>query len=342
MSSIPAFEDILLPYFQSYRDPLSTPMATSETVHSNQQTICEKASDHEFMAGQLAASPFGAFHISAEDFSRNSDVQLNEVPSFEIESVRDSHNYFIPTETHRVAEQSNSTKHERANNDLGRPVQAMNENVGLIADSVTQKNYYQSILGFSSHLNASAVAHTPVTMSLLSDAAPGLSDFTAVTDTFIDRSQTFGNFTKKFESSSDTNNVPSVQSNPLVNNNFVSTLASANTKDNFKSDTNSNQIQDISKQPTSKKDEPLSYTEKIAERRRRNRESSSKCYYNRKRIKDQLDAEINTQKCRLMQLYDRALELRHENARLKRAIVTSGISLPIQKKAGRVARGLKL
>lgn len=72
--------------------------------------------------------------------------------------------------------------------------------------------------------------------------------------------------------------------------------------------------------------------DKLAERRRRNRESSSRCYYNRKRIKEQLDAQINAEKRHLMQLYDKALELRHENARLKRAVVTSGTSLPTTKR----------
>lgn len=68
--------------------------------------------------------------------------------------------------------------------------------------------------------------------------------------------------------------------------------------------------------------------DKAAERRRRNRESSSKCYYKRKRIVDELDSHITAEKRRLTALYDRALELRHENARLKRQVVTSGIPLP--------------
>lgn len=71
--------------------------------------------------------------------------------------------------------------------------------------------------------------------------------------------------------------------------------------------------------------------EKAAERRRRNRESSSRCYYNRKRIIDALDAQISSEKQRLTKLYDRALEMRHENARLKRNVVLFGIPLPLSK-----------
>lgn len=71
--------------------------------------------------------------------------------------------------------------------------------------------------------------------------------------------------------------------------------------------------------------------DKADERRRKNRESSSKCYYKRKEIVDGLNAEIAHGKKRITELNNRALELRHENARLKRQVVTSGLRLPISK-----------
>lgn len=76
---------------------------------------------------------------------------------------------------------------------------------------------------------------------------------------------------------------------------------------------------------------PKNEIDKLAERRRRNRESSSRCYYNRKRIIDALDKKISFQKRRYAELYDRALELRHENAKLKRDVVINGIPLPTRK-----------
>lgn len=72
----------------------------------------------------------------------------------------------------------------------------------------------------------------------------------------------------------------------------------------------------------------MSSIDKAAERRRKNRESSSRCYYNRKRIIGTLDRQISAEKTRLTALYDRALELRHENAKLKKDVVTGGIALP--------------
>lgn len=72
--------------------------------------------------------------------------------------------------------------------------------------------------------------------------------------------------------------------------------------------------------------------DKADERRRRNRESSSRCYYNRKKITDALNLQICSEKRRLTELYDRALDLRHENSRLKRAVVTQGIPLPMSRR----------
>lgn len=72
----------------------------------------------------------------------------------------------------------------------------------------------------------------------------------------------------------------------------------------------------------------MSGIDKAAERRRKNRESSSRCYYNRKRIIEGLDRQVSEAKTKLTTLYDRALELRHENARLKKDVVTRGIALP--------------
>lgn len=85
--------------------------------------------------------------------------------------------------------------------------------------------------------------------------------------------------------------------------------------------------------------ETMSSIDKAAERRRKNRESSSRCYYNRKRIIEKLDKKISTEKTKLTNLYDRALELRHENARLKKDVVTRGIPLPI-KGRGSAGRGV--
>lgn len=70
-----------------------------------------------------------------------------------------------------------------------------------------------------------------------------------------------------------------------------------------------------------------SEVDKIAERRRRNRESSSRCYYNRKRIMTSLEAKLSNEKNRLLQLYDRSLELRTENARMRRFVARYGVSM---------------
>lgn len=86
---------------------------------------------------------------------------------------------------------------------------------------------------------------------------------------------------------------------------------------------------------TRKTSQTLSSIDKAAERRRKNRESSSRCYYNRKRIIETLDKQISAEKTKLTNLYDRALELRHENARLKKDVVTQGIALPTKTKSFR-------
>ena len=82
------------------------------------------------------------------------------------------------------------------------------------------------------------------------------------------------------------------------------------------------------KKPSKRTSPVISPIDKAAERRRKNRESSSRCYYNRKRIIETLDKQISEEKSKLTQLYDRALELRHENAKLKKDVVTNGIALP--------------
>lgn len=89
-------------------------------------------------------------------------------------------------------------------------------------------------------------------------------------------------------------------------------------------DLNKNEKSKISR----KSSQTMSSIDKAAERRRKNRESSSRCYYNRKRIIESLDNQISEEKNKLTALYDRALELRHENARLKKDVVTNGIALP--------------
>ncbi|CAN8070777.1 unnamed protein product [Agarophyton chilense] len=82
------------------------------------------------------------------------------------------------------------------------------------------------------------------------------------------------------------------------------------------------------KSPSSKILQPKSAIDKAAERRRKNRESSSRCYYNRKRIIQNLETQLLAEKDKLTKLYDRALELRHDNARLKKEVVTNGYALP--------------
>ncbi|PXF48040.1 hypothetical protein BWQ96_02231 [Gracilariopsis chorda] len=73
---------------------------------------------------------------------------------------------------------------------------------------------------------------------------------------------------------------------------------------------------------------PSSSIDKAAERRRKNRESSSRCYYNRKRIIQTLEKELLEEKRKLTMLYDNALQLRHDNARLKKEVVTKGYAIP--------------
>lgn len=79
----------------------------------------------------------------------------------------------------------------------------------------------------------------------------------------------------------------------------------------------------------------LAGVDKTAERRRKNRESSSRCYYNRKRVLQQLNAQIGEEKTRLARLYDRALQLRHDNARLKKEVVVNGYALPLTRRSAR-------
>lgn len=66
----------------------------------------------------------------------------------------------------------------------------------------------------------------------------------------------------------------------------------------------------------------------IEDRRRRNRESSARCYYNRKQKIAACTEELETVKRRAIELYDRELELRRENAVLKNELVLRGGSIP--------------
>lgn len=68
--------------------------------------------------------------------------------------------------------------------------------------------------------------------------------------------------------------------------------------------------------------------DKLEERRRKNRESSSRCYYNRKKVIEGLERTLTEEKRKAIQLYARELELRHENARLKRDLVIRNIRIP--------------
>lgn len=75
---------------------------------------------------------------------------------------------------------------------------------------------------------------------------------------------------------------------------------------------------------------PMSAEElaKIEDRRRRNRLSSARCYQNRKRRVEQAERVLAEQKRRAVDLFARHLELREENARLKRALVERGGTIP--------------
>lgn len=64
------------------------------------------------------------------------------------------------------------------------------------------------------------------------------------------------------------------------------------------------------------------------DRRRRNRESSARCYYNRKRRLVAAGRELADAKRRAVALYARELELRNENARLKKELVMQGGCIP--------------
>lgn len=69
-------------------------------------------------------------------------------------------------------------------------------------------------------------------------------------------------------------------------------------------------------------------TSRADERRRRNRESSARCYYNRKRKIAERASDVAAMKRRAVILFARELELRNENARLKKELVHSGGSIP--------------
>lgn len=73
---------------------------------------------------------------------------------------------------------------------------------------------------------------------------------------------------------------------------------------------------------------PQTAMAKAEDRRRRNRESSSRCYYNRKRKIEARLEELGETRRYAVVLYARELELRSENARLKKGLVMSGGLIP--------------
>lgn len=68
--------------------------------------------------------------------------------------------------------------------------------------------------------------------------------------------------------------------------------------------------------------------QKLEERRRKNRLSSSKCYYNRKKQIELVERTLTDEKKRAIQLYETELKLRQENARLKKELVLKNIRIP--------------
>ena len=68
--------------------------------------------------------------------------------------------------------------------------------------------------------------------------------------------------------------------------------------------------------------------DKLEERRRKNRLSSSKCYYNRKRQIELVERTLTSEKRKAITLYARELDLRNENARLKKELVLRNIRIP--------------
>lgn len=73
---------------------------------------------------------------------------------------------------------------------------------------------------------------------------------------------------------------------------------------------------------------PASAAAAADDRRRRNRESSSRCYYKRKLRIEARGEELVQARRYAVVLYARELELRRENARLKKEIVMAGGLLP--------------
>ena len=68
--------------------------------------------------------------------------------------------------------------------------------------------------------------------------------------------------------------------------------------------------------------------DKLEERRRKNRLSSSKCYYNRKKQIEEVEKTLQSEKRRAIALYQRELDLRNENARLKKQLVLGNVRIP--------------
>lgn len=68
--------------------------------------------------------------------------------------------------------------------------------------------------------------------------------------------------------------------------------------------------------------------DKLEERRRKNRASSQKCYYNRKRKIEEVERTLTDEKQRAIQLYTMELQLRNENAYLKKELVLNNIPIP--------------
>lgn len=73
--------------------------------------------------------------------------------------------------------------------------------------------------------------------------------------------------------------------------------------------------------------EPTS-EDQVEQKRRRNRESSARCYYNRKMRLEREAFELGVLKRRAIDLYGRANLLRNENERLARELNLAGVAIP--------------
>lgn len=341
MTSSQLFEDMLLPLFPFSEDPLSTPLATYRSF-PNQQTQDSQAMYNEYIAGQLVDVSFGTSCASVDHQPQSAGFESENFevlhPSTNASQTLD--NSSTQTRPFLAEAEQTCTKHEQENIDAGHQFLNFMEAFASKVAPISQAQGSRSVAHLSPNASTSAFASTPTITSISADVPIQFSKPTS-TDIRTNGALKMQNFSGQIE-------YPARISNSHAETNFIppqkidtSTDSRRVEQTTLQSSDNGNPGTESSSSSPAKNLLTFSNADKIAERRRRNRESSSKCYYNRKRIKDELEAQISSEKRLLMQLYDKALELRHENARLKRAIVTSGISLPIHKKTVHIMRGLK-